>query len=139
MYRKHIQSVIQVRAETPLLDMALQITVRCRNHPNVRLNGPVAADSFEFLLLKDAQERDLHFRRQFADFIEENRSAIRRLKPPDPLLQRSGECPLFVAEQLARDEFRRQCRTIHFDQSTSGSRRPPVDGVRDKLLSSARL
>ena len=119
--------------------MALQIAVRRRNDPNVRLNGPVAADSFKFLFLKDAQERDLHFRRQFADFIEENRSAIRCFKPSDPLLQRSGERPLFVAEQLARDEFRRQRRTIHFDQSTPGSRRPPVDGVRDKLLSSARL
>src|SRR5437867_6251294 len=139
MYRKHIQSVIQVRAETPLRDMALQIAVRRRNDPNVRLNGPVAADSFKFLFLKDAQERDLHFRRQFADFIEENRSAIRRLKPPDPLLQSAGERPLFVAEQLARDEFRRQRRTTDFDQSTPASRRPPVNAVRDKLLSTARL
>ena len=136
---KDIQSVVQVRAEMPLTNLALQVAVRRRDHTNVRLDGPVAADPLEFLFLQDPQERDLHFRRQLADFVEEDRSAIRRLETSDPLLQGSRERALFVAEQLAGDEFGRERRTIHLHESTPRARRPPVDGVCDEFLSRTRF
>src|SRR5215510_11046377 len=109
MYRKDIQSVVQVRAETPFGDTALQVAVSRSDHANIRVNGPVAADPLEFFFLKDPQQCYLHFCCQLADLIKEDGSAMGSFEPADSLLQRSGERTFFVAEQLARDQFGRKC------------------------------
>src|SRR5947207_7518558 len=96
----------------------------CRgNHTYVGMYGPVAADTLELPFLKDPEQRDLHLRRQFSDLVQEDRSPVRRLESPDPLLQRAGKRTLLMTEQFARDKFLRQRRTIHFDERPLRSRR----------------
>src|SRR5204863_546886 len=101
------------------------------------MDGPVAAHALEFLLLENAQKRDLHFRRQFADLVQEDRSAVRCFKSPDPLLQRAGKGAFFMTEQLAGDELLGKRRAVDLYQSASGSLRSSMNGVGDEFFSSA--
>jgi len=54
---------------------------------------PVASDPLELSFLQHPEQGDLGFRRQLADLIEEDRSAVSRFETPDPSLHRSGEDP----------------------------------------------
>src|SRR5260370_5806082 len=53
------------------------------------------------MLLKNTQQFHLHLCRYVADLIQENRSALRELKPTDSALARTGESTLFVTKQFA--------------------------------------
>ena len=63
----------------------------------------------------------------------------RRARFPSRRWSGTGERPRLVAEQLRRDERRRDRRTVDGDEGPRGALRPLVDGSRDELLSRARL
>src|SRR5215470_1471204 len=122
MHRKNIQSVKQIGTEMPIRNTALQVTISRRDHADISVNSAVSAHPLEFFFLKDSQQGDLHFCCQLANFVKKDRSAMGSFESADPLLQRSGERALFVAEQLARDQFGRKCCAIHFNESPAGPR-----------------
>ena len=55
--------------------------------------GPAAADALDDALLQHAQQHHLHFRRQFADFVQKDRPLVGQLKAADPPPGRAGEGP----------------------------------------------
>ncbi len=76
----------------------------------------------------------MRFGRKFADFVEENRSAIRQLEAPKVPLRCSRERALFVAEQFGRNQRGRKRGTVHADEGPSGSRGLFVDCAREQFL-----
>ena len=64
-----------------------------------------SAHRHEFSLLDKAQQLALNFQVYVADFIQENRPLVRGFEYAFFVCDRSGECALDVAEQLAFQEF----------------------------------
>jgi hypothetical protein len=120
-------------------------TAACRsrfgrgNHADVHAERPAATDPLELALLQHAQQHDLSLGRQLADLVEENRAAVGQLEATQAPLESSGERTLLVAEQLRRDERRRNRGTIHRDEGPRRARGSLVDGPGDKLLAGAGL
>ena len=70
------QPVKQVRAEFSMTHRLFKVTIRRGDNAHIHFDGPAAANRLELLLLQYAQQFHLRFRRQFADFIEENCSVV---------------------------------------------------------------
>src|SRR5262245_43117319 len=64
---------------------------------------------------------------------------MRQLKSPDLLGNRASKGALFVAEQLAFQEPRRDGRAVELDESPVPPGTQVVKGASDQLLSSTRL
>src|SRR5262245_17017817 len=101
VYGKDIQAVVQVGAKSSVGDFALQIAIGRGNNSNVRANRLIAANTLEFFFLKHAEQCNLHFGREFADLIQENRSAMRCLESSNSLLERARKRAFFMSEQFA--------------------------------------
>jgi len=74
-----------------------------------------APDTLDLPLLQDAQQCDLGFPGQLADFIEEDGAAVRRLEAAE----RRCSAPvtlLFVPKQLGGNERRRKWRRSSRDE-----------------------
>ena len=71
--------VVEVLAELPLRDEALEILMRRAHDANVGAERLPPADALERALLEEAQELALHVVRQIADLVEEERAALRHL------------------------------------------------------------
>src|SRR6266853_1002464 len=95
------------------------------------------AHALDLAILKDAEQCDLGFRRQIADFVEENRATVCGFESPQTSLQRARERALLVAKELRRDERRRDGCAVHPNERASGSMRFPMDGSRDQFLAAA--
>jgi hypothetical protein len=82
-HRKHVQPVIEIGAELPLLNHASQVLVRGCNHPHVDLKCMSTAQTLELLLLESAQKLRLEFKRKVSNFIEKQCSVVCDLKASD--------------------------------------------------------
>src|SRR5437762_11807710 len=89
--RKHVQPIIQIHAEPPFRYHLLKILICRGNYPYIDSGRLRTPESFELLLLDHAQELGLKLDRQFADFIEEKRTAIGGLKATYSMCQRSSD------------------------------------------------
>jgi len=78
--------------------------VRGGDDADVHAERSRAAEPFDAPLLEDAQQLDLDVGRQIADFVEEDRGAIRQLEPPFLPGHGAREGPLLATEQLALEE-----------------------------------
>src|SRR5436190_9978338 len=79
---KHRQPEEQVLAELPRGNGRLEMLVRRRDDADVDMEETRAADALELLLLERAQDLGLQRERQLADFVEEQRPAMRELELP---------------------------------------------------------
>ena len=70
--------------------------------------GLRAAEPLDLPLLEHAQQLHLHLVRQVANLVEEDGRTIGQLEAADLPRERSGERPLFAAEQLALDAASRE-------------------------------
>ena len=59
VYRKDVESVVEILSELPILNECLKVSVRRCNYPHIRPYGSGSADPVEFLLLEDPEELDL--------------------------------------------------------------------------------
>ena len=75
-----VQPEIQVLAECAVAILGFQIAIGGGDHAHIHFDLLITADRANFFFLQNAQQLGLHLQRQFADFIEENRAAIGRLK-----------------------------------------------------------
>src|ERR1700758_440468 len=101
---KNIEPVVEITAKGPVRDGRLQVAIGGRNHAHVGANGFGATDALEFVFLQNAQQCDLRFQREIADFIEEERSAFCELEAAEPPLQSSRERTFLVTEQFRGDQ-----------------------------------
>jgi hypothetical protein len=81
----------------------------------------------------------LRFRRQIAYFVQKESSSLRRLEAADTFLGRSGKRPLFVSEQFALDQPRRDRAAVDRDEPPAGSLAVVMDLARDQFFARSRL
>ncbi len=95
-----VQPVVEILAETPGGDLLLEILVGRREDAHVDLERLFAADPLELFFLQGAQELQLHSRRDVADLVEKQGPAGGQLEAAELALDRTGERPLLVPEEL---------------------------------------
>src|SRR3954471_10217574 len=100
MYRDHVQTEVEVLAESSFPVGLLKISIRRRDDAHVHLRSYVAAHAPHFLFLQHAQKFRLHLERQFADLIQKKRSPICCLEQSVLWLERSCECPTLISEKF---------------------------------------
>ena len=110
--RKHIQPIVQILTKRTFVDHFFQIAVSRSQNAHIGLYRARTAHPFEALLLQHAQQFDLHGQRHITDFVEEQRTTLSELKAPDTSRNRTGECALFMAEQLTFQQVGRNRTTI---------------------------
>src|SRR5262249_16199730 len=96
-------------------------------------------DGLELAFLQHAQELALHLQGDFTHLVEEHRAAGGGDETPGALLDRPGERPLHVAEELALEELPGDSGAGDLDEGPLGARAAMVDLARAELLASARL
>ena len=109
---EHIQAVIEIHSEQLLGDQPGEILIGCRHHAHIDVTGIRAAQPFKLLLLQDAQQFRLQFERNVADFIQEQRAAVRRLETAQLLRHGAREGALFMTEELTFQESQRNRRAV---------------------------
>jgi hypothetical protein len=96
-----------------------------------------APESFELLLLNNAQNLRLQFDRQFADFVEKERAAIGRLKAAHFGRNRPRKRATLIAEQFALQQCRGNGRAIDRDTPVLPAGAGLVNRLRDEFLTSS--
>src|SRR5262249_57461788 len=86
-----IQAIVKVVPEAPFLDHPGEVAVRRRDHADVELDRPGAADPLELLLLEDPEELRLKLQRDLAHLVEEEGAALGHLEASDLLPDAAGE------------------------------------------------
>ncbi len=114
MDREHIEPIVKIAAEFTIDNHLFEIAVGGGDQPYIGLNQFIAAQTFEFLLLENAQQLRLQFQRHIADLIEEQRAFVRQFETADALGAGAGKSAALVAEQIAFQQARRHCRAVHF-------------------------
>jgi hypothetical protein len=99
--RNHVQAVVQILSELSLAHEAGEIAMGGGDHADVHLDGLVAAESLELLLLQDPQQLDLDRGAEISDLVQEDGPLVGQLESPLPLPDGARERPFLVAEQLA--------------------------------------
>src|SRR6266699_4932855 len=82
--RKNLEPIKQITTKGSAGYRSIQITIRGGDDTNVDLDGLRSSDPLEFPFLKDPQQCNLRVRRQFAHFVQENRSAVGQFKAAEP-------------------------------------------------------
>ena len=136
-HRNDIDAVVEVGAELALGDRLLEVLVGRADEPDVDLQRARAADPLELALLKHAQQLGLEARRNLADFVEQQRAAMRELEAAGALADGAGEGALLVAEQLGFEHAFRQRGAIELDERLVLARREIVHGAGEQLLAGA--
>src|SRR6266542_3837143 len=135
--RKDVQPVKEVIAKRAPRDLRLQVFVRGGDHPYIDGDRLLASDFLKGLLLQDAQDFRLRADAHVADFVKEERAAVGELEFSFAFVDRAGERPFAMAEQLRLDQLLRNRRAIDVDERLLGAMRPAMKSARDDLLSAA--
>ena len=105
---KHRHAIPKILAELPFGHHGRQVAVGGSHDPDVDVDRPLSADAFQPAVLQDAKQPDLRGRRQFAQFVEQQRAAVGPLEPALAGFDGPGERAPLVAEQLRVDQFVRE-------------------------------
>jgi hypothetical protein len=107
-----VQSIEGIGAEDTLLNHFLKILVGRGDHSHVhRRRAAAAPQTLNLPLLEHSEQFGLQFQRQIADFVQEQRAAVRGLKSSDRLRDSAREGTSFVAEQFAFEQADRNRRS----------------------------
>src|SRR5262245_38786928 len=97
--------------------------MRCGDQTHVDADRLAAAEPGDLAFLQRAQELPLRRRRQIADLVEQERSAVGQLEPADAASVRAGERAFLVTEELAFEQAFGQRRTVDRDERARCARR----------------
>ena len=134
-----VDAIEKVFAEGVLLDHCLEVGIGSADDANVGSARFAVAQHFVGLVLQHAQQLHLAGHRQFADFIEEYRTAASHLKAPYAVFLGIGECALFVAEHLAFEERSRDSTEVHLHKWAIRPLTLAVDSLGYEFLARAAL
>lgn len=106
---------------------------------HVDLDGALAADARETLLLDDSEELRLQIQRELRHHVEEERPLVGALEDALTLANGAREGPLLVPEEIALEERRAHGRAVDGDEGPAAPGALLVDGASDELLACAAL
>ncbi len=134
------KSIEEVLAETTLGDSLVQISICRRNHPTIDRNRAIPTDADNRLLLQDAEQLDLHLRRNFSDLIKKQRSTTQQFEFTKPSLAAgTGEGSLHITEQFAFDQVAGQSRTVDSEKRAITEGTGVMDRLSEDLFSGSRF
>src|SRR5204862_3715675 len=113
---KAVNSIKQVRSKDAFVNNRVKIPVGRGNDPHVDFNFSHAANAKERARLNRAQQFCLQLRRQLRDFVEKQRSAIRKLDQTKFSSFSSRERSRFVAKQLRLKQRFLKRRTVQVNK-----------------------
>ncbi len=134
--RKHIEAVVEVGAETAILNALLKILVGGGNHPHVGGLRTGTAHPFKAALLQYPQQLHLHGQRHVADLIQKQCAARCQFKTATTGADGAGECALFMPEQLGLQQLRRNGTAVHRHKRPLGARRGAMNAAGNHFLAS---
>src|SRR5260370_36515922 len=112
IYRKHVESVIQVRSKFAFRNELIQPAIRGSDGPNINSNRLGSTKSLELAFLQNAQQLCLRIKWEFTHFVKEDGTAVCYFKSPWFASESSGKRPFFMAEELALHQSLRQSSTV---------------------------
>ncbi len=133
------EPVIQILTETPRAHIGFEIAVGRGDHAHIDTDRTIAAERPEFALLQHAQQLDLKGRAGLADFVQEERAAIRLLEEANAILDRAGEGATLVAEELRFEQGIGQRTAVFGDEGLGGAAAFVMDGARHHFLAGTGL
>jgi hypothetical protein len=101
----HTKSIQEIFPEGAGRNQFRQVAIGRRDHPDIHdRRRPIGADGVNLAVLEEPQQRALHPGRHLAQFVEKERSPMRKLQLAARVAIRAGEASLHVAEQLRLEE-----------------------------------
>src|SRR5208283_5947535 len=97
----HVEPVEEIIAEVMSRDLHLQIAIGSDDEPGINMNRLLTADALKGLVFDKPQEFRLQRAAQIGNLVEKYRAAVGCFEPSGFILNRPGEGPLEMAEQLA--------------------------------------
>src|SRR6266404_7758745 len=88
----------------------------CRHQTDVDTVRPATSQTFELLLLQHPQQFRLQRQRNISYLIEEQCPFVGHFETPNFLRESSGESALFVAEEFAFEQVKRNSSAIQLDE-----------------------
>src|SRR5258705_2872856 len=133
----YVQTIEKILAEGTARNFLIEVFVGGGDDADVHAHGLIGADRFKALLFENAENFRLRAQAHVADFVQEKRAAVRRLKFSGFIFAGSGETALDVAKKLGFDELFRNCRAIHFDEGAFAAKARGVQRARNELFTGA--
>src|SRR5256885_13383591 len=93
-----VHSVEEILAKHAIVHHRFEIAVGGEDEARVDSQGLVTPESFELASLDQTEQFGLHGRRDFADFVEKERSAFGELDPPGLARHGAGESSALVTK-----------------------------------------
>ncbi len=135
----HVQPVEQILAETARRHPGLDVAMGRGNHAHIDIETLRRSDRPDLPFLQHAQQLDLQRDRHIADFIEEKRALVCRLKQALVIAGRAGERAFDVAEQLGLQQRLRNRPAIDRNERMAPPRAGVVYGPCQQLFAGARF
>ncbi len=98
-----------------------------------------ASETFELLLLDRAEELGLQFDWQIADFVEQQRAAVRHLKASHSGRHSPSKRTSLIPEHLALEQSRGNRRAVNRDKTVVPACARLMNGPCNQFLARARL
>src|SRR4029079_5245500 len=137
--RHDVETEEQVFAKLLLGDSSLEIAMRRRKDSHVGAARLRAADALEGLLLKDAQELNLHVETHVPDLVEKQRAARGELETADARRERACERAFLVTEQLRLEQLAWNRGAVERHERPAAALGELVNAARDELFAAAGL
>ncbi len=128
---------IKVLAKLAGFDQVFQVRVGCRHQAGINLDLLPAAHALQPLFLKKPQKLYLNRRREFADLVQEQGSAVCAFDHSPALHVRACKRALFMAEQFALQQIFGNRIAIDGHKRSLLTRTAPMDGGRRHFLAGA--
>src|SRR5262249_42908655 len=98
-----VQSEVQIFAKASLHHLPFEVFVRRSKHTHVHLDRLLASNPMDFAALKSAKHLCLCAEAHVSDFVEQQGAPVCNFEEAFLSLLRTGECPAFMAKELALD------------------------------------
>ena len=132
-----VDAVEQVGAESLFVDGRLQVAVRGRDDSHIDADFVIAADRADLSFFQRSQQFRLHGQRQFADFVQQQRTGGCLQKEAFAVAARVGEGAFRVAEQFAFEQRFGQRGAVDGHEGTIGAAAAPMDRACHQLFARA--
>src|ERR1700722_4513381 len=136
---KHVQPEVEIAAQLSVSHGLLGVLIGGSKDAHIHGGFHFAAGPPHFVVFENAQKLRLCWRGHFADFVEQQGSALSQFEASDAAFGSTGECPFFVAENFAFHQRLGNRGTVDCHERPVYPRRQHVNRARDHFLAGAGL
>ena len=133
----NIQPIVEILAKCAVLERIAKIAIGGGDETDIHFERFCRAEAFELAVLEHAKKLHLSWRRNVADFIEEERAFISRFKFPQ--FRRCGprECTFLVTKKFAFKKIFGDSGAVNFYEGAGSPVRVLVNRARHQVLANA--